>query len=206
MSKSLGNYVSLENVLEKNSSDAFRYFYISTHYRRPLNFTWKALENAENTTKRLENTLTLIDNAMRTPEEKINFEMQEELLLSKVKQAKTAFIEAMDDDFNTPIALVHLHNIRDAINEYLIGPSNKGVLTVAAQHYKELLGVLGLFENRYQSTDKLTKDLIKIIVNLRQKQRKLTNYELADEIRDKLAAIGIDIQDTKEGVSWKIST
>lgn len=205
MGKSLGNYVSLENVLEKHSPDAFRYFYLGTQYRRPLNFTWSSLESAQNTVDHLENTLDLIDNAMKEPDINIDFGPQEESLLNNVKQEKTKFIDAMDDDFNTPIALIHLHSIREALNEYLTGPSNKGVLFEATKHYREILNVLGLFEKRSQDLDGLTEDLISLIADLRQRQREAKNYALADDIRDNLAMIGVDLQDTKEGATWKIS-
>jgi cysteinyl-tRNA synthetase len=205
MSKSLGNYVSFDDVLQKHTPNAFRYFLISTHYRRPLNFTWSALKSAENTTIRLENTLNLIDDALKDTDDNIDFDNHEKKLIKDVEQAKTLFIKAMDDDFNTPIALGQLHAIREAINEYLTRPANKGVLIEAAKHYKESLEVLGLITHHTQGSDKITNDLIKIIIDLRQEKRNIRNFELADEIRDRLAEIGIDLQDKKEGTSWKIS-
>jgi cysteinyl-tRNA synthetase len=205
MGKSLGNYVSLDEVLEKHSTDAFRYFYLGTQYRRPLNFTWSSLESAQNTVDRIENTLDLIENALRGPDNNIDFGQREANLLDTVKQAKVKFSDAMDDDFNTPIALIHLHAIREALNEYLTGPSNKGVLFEAAKHYRDILNVLGLFEKRSQGLDELTNKLIDLVAGLRQEQREAKNYALADDIRNKLAEIGIELQDTKEGAAWKIA-
>jgi cysteinyl-tRNA synthetase len=205
MSKSLGNYISFDDVLKKHTPNAFRYFFISTHYRRPLNFTWSALESAENTIARIENTLNLIDDAFKEPDDNIDFDNREIKLLQDVKQAKAAFIEAMDDDFNMPIALSQLHTIREAINGYLTKPANKGVLLEAANHYKELLETLGLFINHKNNSDKMTNDLLKLIIDLRNEQRKIKNFVLADEIRDRLAEVGIDLQDKKDGTSWNIS-
>ena len=205
MSKSLGNYVSFDDVLAKHSPDAFRYFYISTHYRRPLNFTWMAMDSAENTVKRLENTLVLIDNAMRGSDTNIDYGEREDKLLETVRSEKTSFIDAMDDDFNTPVALGHLHAIAGALNEYLQEPANKGVLDEAASVYRELLSALGLFENRSQSSDELTEKLLKYITDLRMEQRKAKNYALADEIRDRLKELGVEIQDTQDGTTWKIN-
>jgi cysteinyl-tRNA synthetase len=205
MSKSLGNYVSFDDVLAKHSPDAFRYFYISTHYRRPLNFTWSAMESAENTVNRLENTLVLIDNALKGPDTNIDYSQRAEELLSSVRGEKAKFISAMDDDINTPIALGHLHAISGALNQYLQEPANKGVLAEAASVYNELLSVLGLFENRKTTSDELSEKLLKFITDLRMEQRTDKNYVLADKIRDGLMKIGIELQDTSDGTSWKIN-
>ncbi|MBD3170891.1 cysteine--tRNA ligase [Candidatus Bathyarchaeota archaeon] len=204
MSKSLGNYVSFDDVLAKHSPDAFRYFYISTHYRRPLNFTWSAMESAENTVNRLENTLDLIDNAINGPDNNLDYGEREKKLINTIRDEKQNFIEAMDDDFNTPVALGHLHAVAGAINEYVQEPANKGVLAEAAENYRELLHVLGLFEKRSTGSDELTEKLLRFITDLRNQQREKKNYELADKIRDGLKDIGIEIQDTSDGTTWKI--
>jgi cysteinyl-tRNA synthetase len=205
MSKSLGNYVSFDDVLTKHSPDAFRYFYISTHYRRPLNFTWSAMESAENTVKRLENTLDLVENTLKGPDANIDYNEREEKLLESVRSEKTSFIAAMDDDFNTPVALGHLHAIAGAINDYLQEAPNKGVLVEAATNYRELLSALGLFEKRSPGGDDVSEKLLRFITDLRLEQRKAKNYALADEIRDRLKEIGVEIQDTSDGTTWKIN-
>jgi len=206
MSKSLGNYVSFDDILEKHTPDALRYFYVSTHYRRPLNFTWSNMENAQNTVNRLENTLDLIENAMRGPDDNLDYGEREEKLLETVRTEKQSFIEAMDDDFDTPVAFGHLHAINGAINEYLSEPANKGVLGEAADIYRELLGVLGLFEKRRVGGDEVTERLIIMITELREEQRNEKNYAFADIIRDRLAEAGVELQDTAEGTTWKLKT
>jgi len=204
MSKSLGNYVSFEEVLSRHSTDAFRYFYIGTHYRRPLNFTWSAMESAENTIKRLKNTLDRIEAALSGPDDNLDYEEREEKLLATVYGEKQGFISAMDDDFNTPVALGHLHAIARAINDYLQEPANKGVLTQASEVFEELLSVLGLFEKRSTRGNDLSEKLIRVITDIRLEQRKAKNYELADVIRDRLKEIGVIIEDTPQGTTWKI--
>jgi cysteinyl-tRNA synthetase len=206
MGKSLGNYVSFDDILEKHTPDALRYFYISTHYRRPLNFTWESMEGTQNTVNRLENTLDLIENAMRGPDDNLDYMEREEKLLKTVREEKKKFVEAMDDDFDTPIAFGHLHAINGAINEYLTGPANKGVLREAADVYRELLGVLGLFEKRKEGGDEVTERLITMIADLREEQRNEKNYAFADLIRDRLAEAGVKLQDTAEGTTWKLKS
>ena len=206
MSKSLGNYVSFNDVLEKHTPDALRYFYVSTHYRRQLNFTWGNMENAQNTVNRLENTLDLIENAMRGPDNNLDYGEREKKLLETVRGERQKFMEAMDDDFDTPVALGHLHAMNGAINEYLTEPANKGVLREAADIYMELLGVLGLFEKRSAGGDEVTERLITMITDLREEQRKEKNYAFADLLRDRLAEAGVEIQDTSDGTTWKLKS
>jgi cysteinyl-tRNA synthetase len=206
MSKSLGNYVSFDDVLEKHTPDALRYFYVSTHYRRQLNFTWGNMENAQNTVNRLENTLDLIENAMRGPDNNLDYGEREKKLLETVRGERQKFMEAMDDDFDTPVALGHLHAMNGAINEYLTEPANKGVLREAADIYMDLLGVLGLFEKRSAGGDEVTERLITMITDLREEQRKEKNYAFADLLRDRLAEAGVEIQDTSDGTTWKLKS
>jgi cysteinyl-tRNA synthetase len=202
MSKSLGNYVSFDDVLAEHSPDAFRYFYISTHYRRPLNFTWSAMETAENTVKRLENTLNLAENALKGGETNIDYGDREEKLISTMRAEKKSFIKAMDDDFDTPIALGHLHNLAGAINAYIQEPANKGVLYEAFSVFKELLSVLGLFEKRSTGGSEIVDKLMGFIVELRQEQRAAKNWKMADQIRDKLKELGVEVKDGKDGATW----
>jgi cysteinyl-tRNA synthetase len=204
MSKSLGNYVSFDQILEKHSPEALRYFYVSTQYRRPLDFTWQAMEAAENTVRRLENTLDLVDHAMRGPDTNLDYKEEEDKLLKKVWAEEDAFGAAMDDDFDTPVALGHLHAAAGAINEYLTGPANKGVLQEAADAYQRMLNSLGLFEEK-RGSDEATERLISLIIGLREEQRKAKNYAFADMIRDRLQEAGVSIQDTAGGATWKIA-
>jgi len=205
MGKSLGNYVSFDQILEQHSSEALRYFYISTQYRRPLDFTWPAMEAAENTVRRLGNTLDLVENAMRGPDNNLDYGEREALLLRTVREAEEAFGAAMDDDFDTPVALGHLHAAAGAVNEYLTGPANKGALLEAADAYRRMLTVLGLFEDRAGGPDEATEQLMGLILDIREEQRKAKNYAFADMIRDRLQEAGVTIQDTAGGATWKIA-
>ena len=204
MSKSLGNYVSFDEILSKYTSDAFRYFYLSVHYRRPLDYTEQAMEVAQNSVNRLENTLDLIENALRKKDKHLSYGEREARFLEAVKNHRLSFEAAMDDDLDTHEAIDALHALSGAINEYVSGPTNKGTLLKGEATYKDLLEALGLFEKRKGGSDALTGELIGLIAGVRERFRTDKNYQMADEIRDLLGNVGVSLADTKEGTSWKI--
>ncbi|MDP2900049.1 MAG: cysteine--tRNA ligase, partial [Candidatus Bathyarchaeota archaeon] len=204
MSKSLGNYVGFEEVLAKYSADAFRYFYLATHYRRPLDYTDDAMKGAEGSAKRLENTLDLLEAAAKAPDTNLDLGPRERRLLDEAERHRAAFEAAMDDDLDSHTALDSLHAMSGAINEYLTTTPNKGVTLRAHRTYRGLLDALGLFEERGGGADKLTEDLIKTLIDLRNQYRKEKNYRSADDIRNRLSALGVTLADNAEGTAWKI--
>jgi cysteinyl-tRNA synthetase len=204
MSKSLGNYVSFDEVVSKFGVEAYRYFLLSVHYRRPLDYTEATMEIAKNSADRLENTLDLVENAVRGEEKDLDFAEVEKMFLSTVHEQRQRFEGAMDDDLDTHGALDALHAMSGTINEYVSERPNKGVLLKAYEVYRELLSALGLFEKRGGETGELTKDLIEIVAELRKQLRSENNYRLSDKIREDLAKVGVILEDTSEGTSWKI--
>lgn len=203
MSKSLGNYVDFDEVLSNYDSDTLRYFYLSTHYRKPLNYTSEAISAAKNSTEKLENTLHLIEISIKGPDINLDFGNAEKELLTRVKSLRKQFEASMDDDMNTHGALDALHEMSSEINKYVSGEPNKGVLIRAREVYRELLDVLGLLEKRKKRTDSLGEELIEKIIELRQNLREEENYELADKIRNMLNQMGVEVNDTPEGATWR---
>jgi cysteinyl-tRNA synthetase len=122
----------------------------------------------------------------------------------EVEKHRTSFEAAMDDDIDSHTALDSLHAMSGAINEYLTTTPNKGVTLRAHKIYRALLDSLGLFEKRGGGADELTEDLIKTLIDLRNQFRKEKNYNNADEVRNKLTALGVTLADNAEGTSWKI--
>ena len=206
MSKSLGNYIGFEEVLAKYSLDAFRYFYLATHYRRPLDYTDDAMKSAEGSTNRLENTLDLLEASEKAPDTNLDLGPRERKFLDEVEEHREAFENAMDDDLDSHTAIDALHAMSGAINEYLTATPNKGVTLKAQMTYRSLLDALGLFEKRGGGTDKLTEDLIKTLIDLRNQYRKEKNYKSADDVRNRLTALGVTLADNAEGTTWKIET
>lgn len=210
MSKSLNNFFLVKDVLEKYSGDALRYFLLSTHYRSPLDFSDDRLEEAEKNMDKLKDVIARV-------KELSGREGNEETEASKaLEQAAEAdmkvFHEAMDDDFNTGLATGAMFDLAKAINVYyndVHGGTafNKASLEKAGKAFKTILDILGILEKEWKKTeaydDKDYNDLMNVILSVRQSARKVKQYQLADEIRDKLGEIGIVIEDTPTGARWK---
>jgi cysteinyl-tRNA synthetase len=124
--------------------------------------------------------------------------------LEELGKLSVEFEAAMDDDLDSHTALDILHAISGSINEYLTGPPNKGVILRAYLIYKRFLNTLGLFERRGGGTNELTSELVKTMIEMRNQFRKEKNYSKSDEIRAKLAAIGVILSDTGGETHWKI--
>lgn len=205
MSKSLGNFVSFDDVLSKYSAEAFRYFYLSVHYRRPLDYTEGAMKNAKNSLEKLENTLDLIDDALKGEDRKLDYSSEEQALVESIQVSRESFESSMDDDLDTHGALDALHSISSSINKYIDGEPNKGVLLKASMIYKDLLNSLGFFENRGGDTGEVTDKLLDILSDVREDLRAAKNYELSDRIRDALNEAGVSLVDTADGPRWKVN-
>jgi cysteinyl-tRNA synthetase len=206
MSKSLGNYIGFDEVLSRYSPDTFRYFYLGTHYRRPLDYTDEAIKGAEGSAKRLENTLDLLEATLKGLDTNLDLGNREIKILEEVEAYKFTFEMAMDNDLDSHTALDALHAMSGAINEYLSTSPNKGVTLRIYRTYRGFLDSLGLFEKRRNAANEITENLIKLLIEMRNTYRKEKNYKRADEIRSTLTKLGIILSDTNEGTTWKIES
>ncbi len=190
MSKSLGNFFTLREVLKLYNSETVRYFILSSHYRSPLNYSDQNLNNAQAALSRFYIALRDLPEA-RYEENK--FEQR--------------FYKAMDDDFNTPLALTALFDIVKEINR--LRDINK--LTDAARlgatlkHLGNVLGILQqdseTFLHSYVDIDK--SQLIENLIKERDIARSNKNWSQADKIRQQLIAMGIELEDTPEGTIYR---
>lgn len=197
MSKSKGNYFTLTDLLEKYSGDELRYFFLSTHYRDKLNYTEQAMSNAAKGAQKLKNALETLDFLI---EKSVEGEGDEGFVL-ELEEMKKEFVEAMDDDFDTPRALKTIHSMASEVFKYMEQGRDKRVLVKARRELMELLSVLGLFE-RLPKPEPLSEEE-RALVTEREKARAEKNWSKADEIRDLLKEKGIELDDFPGGTRWK---
>lgn len=210
MSKSLNNFFLVKDVLEKYSGDALRYFLLSTHYRSPLDFSDERLEEAEKNMSKLKDVIARIKE-MEKEDGKV--ETNESVSLKKAA-ARTIeeFRQAMNDDFNTGLATGVLFDFVKDINIYY-NAVNSGVaidketVIEAKETFKTILDILGILENEWNIQESYAgsdyDSLMEMILSVRETARKEKQYKLADEIRDKLAELGITVEDSATGARWK---
>lgn len=176
MSKSLGNFVTVHDMLQTVDGQVLRFFLATQQYRKPINFTEKAIHDAEINLKYLKNTLqqTLTETADE----------------QELKRFVTAFQDAMDDDFNTANGITVAFDMAKWINS----GSYTGMVKEA---FEKILAVFGIvFEEEVLDAD------IEVLIAKRQEARTNRDFATADAIRDQLAAQGIKLLDTKDGVRW----
>jgi len=203
MSKSLGNFSTIKQVLEKYSPQVLRFFLISVHYRSPIDFNADKLQEAEKGLERLKNLQErLADFAKATGE--VGVESEE--LLNLLAKRKEEFRQAMDDDFNTALALGVLFELTRDLNRYInlaqaeIAPA----LAKGWEVFNELTAVLGLLQEEEKSDQSgLVNGLMELILSIRQNARSKKDWATADMIRDSLKEIDITIEDTPQGAKWK---
>lgn len=210
MSKSLNNFFLVKDVLTKYSPDALRFFLLSMHYRSPLDYSDERLEEAEKSMARISNVIETLKSLVKK-EGEIETEASRTLESAAGKSEKV-FHEAMDDDFNTGLATGTMFDLARAINVYAHEvdggmPVSHSAVEKAMKIFRTILSVFGILEDKWSEKEaydnKDYNDLMNVILNVRQYARKEKQYKLADEIRDQLNQIGIEIKDTPTGTRWE---
>ena len=181
-------------MLKNHDPETFRFFVLSTHYRSPIDFSETALEQAKNSLKRVYKLIESIDDAVESDiPETCNSDNE---LNDKLIEAKKQFIEAMDNDFNTPEALSIIFNyIRDVNREFNADNISKFMLRIIKNFLIETGSVFGVDFSGKICTDDKSEDLLDVIVEVRNKLREKKDWELSDLIRNKLKELDIILED-----------
>ena len=199
MSKSLGNFFTVREISEKYDLQVLRFFMLTAHYRNPLNFSADLMESAKAGLDRIltgaERLKDLIEQADET-----DLSSAEMAGLQESEKFTTQFEKAMDDDFNTADAITAIFDFVKFLNTNTDENSSKAYLTGLHDSLWRLADVLGLILDREEEN---LDDEIEELIQERQDARKNKDFAKADEIRDKLLAMGIVLEDTREGVKWK---
>lgn len=206
MSKSLGNFVLLRDILKHFSGKVIRFFMLSAHYRKPMNFSDTELNQAKIALERIENSLIRVH---EISENTINPQGSSgEDLKKSLQETEEKFIEAMDEDFNTAQAIGVLFELVRELNKTLDASYNQTAYEIlketAAYLYHILYDILGIAIEVETKVENLTVDLVEFILELRREARAAKNWDLSDRIRDRLSEMGIQIKDGKDSTTWRV--
>ena len=197
MSKSLGNIVSIQDFLKDHPGDVMRLWVLASNYRAPLVYGEDVIEQAEQTYKRL-----LAAKKAALPGVKGISDDSASRLLESAKNARAQFTEAMDDDFNTPLALAHIIELTKSLNQARADGASDAQLEPALNIFKELADVWGLSLEESTTGNGDAEPFINLLIALRTEARVQKNWALSDRIRDGLKSLGVTLEDSKEGTSW----
>ena len=199
MSKSLGNFVTIREALERYDANVLRLFLLSRHYRSPIDFRWEYLEQAKGSYERIVNCF---ENIRELDEGESS---EEKDFLERVRERKLAFYSRMLNDLNTAEAIGELHELVREVNSYservcVISEMGRGEVIAT---FSEIFDVLGFrIESGFEETK--LKALISLVLEIRENLRKKKEYDLADEIRARMRELGVEVQDTPKGAKWRI--
>ncbi len=197
MSKSLGNLVTIDEFLASHEANIFRLIILNSNYRGPLTFNEDVIAQAEKALERLRSGLRpALPSAPGAPEQAAG-------LMNTFVKVRQDFEAAMDDDFNTSGALAALFELVRAINQGRDSGLNAAELQVAQQSLVELAGVLGLTLPQEEAGGQAVAPFVDLLIEIRQEMRKQKLWALSDLVRDRLKDLGVILEDTKSGATWR---
>ena len=199
MSKSLGNFRTVREISEQYDLQILRFFMLSAHYRSPLNFSAELMEASKNGLERIRNAADNLRYMMEQAKEESMTDAEKDNL-TKTKEFVTSFETAMEDDFNTADAIAAIFDLVKYANTTATAEGSREYAKALYDLLVKLTDVLGLIVDK---KEEILDDEIEALIAERQAARKEKNFARADEIRDELAAKGIVLLDTREGVKWK---
>ena len=218
MAKSLGNFVTIEDIVKKYHPDVLKLFFLSSHYAKPVDFSYQKMDKIKISRDKFNIFFDKVDRFEEECQEGESDKSQEfsvdqiDIYSEAHDKSRDDFEKAMDDDFNTPSALAALYEIMNTANKLIadtkIDTCDKiDLLKKIRLSLKELGCVLGLFKistNQKDEEDMETlSKVVEILISLREKARNDKDFDLADQIRDQLDEAGILIEDEKNKTIWR---
>ncbi|MDD2486160.1 MAG: cysteine--tRNA ligase [bacterium] len=212
MSKSLGNFFTIRQILERYEAEVVRYYLVSVHYRSPIDFSDERLEEAKRALERLRQTRNNLTRALLAarsmPELQPVPDFGQDQPLERLTSLQKAFNAAMDDDFNTAGALAALHSLAGEANRVLADPNPAEMpgatillqsLLDSMHHMGDLLGIL----REETGITGMTEELMDLLIEVRKELRTRKLWDLSDLLRDRLQNMGIALEDRPEGTIWR---
>lgn len=197
MSKSIGNMITIDQFLSQHPGDVMRLWVLNGSYRSPLTYNESVIEQTTQGYKRL---LSAKKDAL--PGATGLSEDEQKKLEEAAQHARQAFIEAMDDDFNTSQAMAAIYELVKVINQARADGANAAQLQQAQAVFNELTSTLGLVLTEEPQKGSSADEFIDLLVTLRQDLRAEKNWNMSDKIRDELKALGVILEDSKDGTTW----
>jgi cysteinyl-tRNA synthetase len=200
MAKSSGNFITIQDALKRYDVEVLRLFFSSTHYRSPIDFYEKKIEQAKTALEALYET---IDNIRRSVKSMGDLTEDEKALERIMEEIRRRFREAMNDDFNTPLALSCLFDLAKYVNKLFDTQKSisKRLADDLINTFRELGGIIGILQKE-EVKEELPEEL-RLLIEERERARERKDWKTADEIRKRLEKLGIILEDTPQGVKWK---
>ena len=224
MSKSAGNFFIIEDILRKYPGEVLRFFLVQTHYRSPLEFSEENVKEAQTAYNRLKTAYNNLNELVKRIE---NYEFvkggtgttvlkssEAGGLVDTAERLMSAFDDAIEDDFNTALAISYMFELSKDVNTYFndynagkIHPRGTDAFMImrVSEIFTDMAATIGIFENieEEEVDSEMVDHLMNIIISIRQDARAAKNWAVSDKIRDDLKAVGIILEDTPQGVQWK---
>ncbi|MEM5853158.1 MAG: cysteine--tRNA ligase [Candidatus Aenigmatarchaeota archaeon] len=196
MSKSLGNFITIREALKKYDAETIRLFFLSSHYRSPIDYNEKSLEQAKKNVEKFYNTIKNLEGAKK----RRSLNKRERMFEKFLKKIEKEFEECMDDDFNTPKALLCLHKLSNKTNEILNKQNGEIAKTLAIKivnTFRKFGQIFGILQKEVRIEE--IPEEVKKLVEERERLRKRGEFEKADLLREKIRSLGYIVEDTKKG-------
>jgi len=202
MSKSLGNFVTIREILEKYDPNVLRVFFASSHYRSPVDYNESNLKDARENYRRI--TSAYLEGQRALTKAKSGEEPEDADFFKITQTHWEQFMEAMDDDFNTPVALSVMLSFAKKFEAYVKKHPEKNMVTRALGALKDFTSIFGInISGDSISQTGITEDLLNLVVELREEARKRGDWEAADKMRERLGALKVILEDTPDGTRWR---
>ncbi len=194
MSKSLGNFITIDEINKKYRPEVLRLFFAQSHYRSNIDFREENLEKARETFTNLRRVYERIQDLYNSVSKDLKSE--NDRILDEIEKYEKKFFQAMDNDFNTPLAISALISLSKDLDKLITENINRETLRIVLESFDRLGSIIGLFEKKTEPFEEKTiKELIQIIIEFREHFRENKEWTISDEIRDRLKKLGISIED-----------
>lgn len=201
MGKSMGNFITIKETLQRHGPEVLRLYYAMSHYRSPLEFDESNLAQAEQVLNKLRSVYSEFKRLLEASEEEDD-RLVDEQIQKLAFEASKAFDEVMDDDFNTPRALATLIAFARDAEPHASRQIGRRSIELIVQTFDYFGGVFGILQSAGARQSSVIDGLVETILDLRNEARKKGDWKSADKIRSRLASLGIALEDTPTGTRW----